>query len=490
MKRLGFIIGLIAVLLLTLLAGRVLGSGLTFSVNQTDFYFNVGETAVVPVYINNTFDSNIHGQLTYSMKQFVQQGGSRVQSQQTKSETFILQHDQEVFQVGVGSSNAPATVTLDLQYDYYNENNSAYTATLNGINVHFVGNSSQKQNKGSKKKSTSKKQKSSEQQSRQKSMQQKVQNNQVKQDSQNLKKQMQKQTSAKSEQKKEFEKELNKNKKLQDMKKKLKDKGYKLKNKNIRPGEGNKSGEFNYEYEKGKEKASLKGDMEDGDLKNLQLNDTQRRKDLMDKLSENKDYQEMKNKLEKQGFKKKSTSVKNNVEKNKIKSKVKENYVNKKNETATITAEFENKSLQDLSMKSENSRSSWWYLLLLLLIPFALLILRKNNSKTKSVEENNVFDYIEKVKEMAEESKRLFEQGYVKEAYALAGQAIRFYYIYKLNLNREITNMELIRELQRQRHGYKNVSNMLDSVSLVEFARFSGDSKDFEKIHNFINKLV
>lgn len=91
---------------------------------------------------------------------------------------------------------------------------------------------------------------------------------------------------------------------------------------------------------------------------------------------------------------------------------------------------------------------------------------------------------------MLEKARRLFDKGEHKDAYMLAGQALRLYLGYKNSLTRETTNDELIAYLKKRRKPFRKAKECLDLCSLVEFARYEANRRDFERITTSIMELV
>ncbi|NOZ44845.1 MAG: hypothetical protein GXP45_07020, partial [bacterium] len=100
------------------------------------------------------------------------------------------------------------------------------------------------------------------------------------------------------------------------------------------------------------------------------------------------------------------------------------------------------------------------------------------------------FDYRAKAILMLEHAKRLFEKKEYKDAYADAGQALRLFLSYDNNLNKEVTNDEIVSYLRKHKKPYKEAKECFDLCSLVEFAKYEANKRDFDKIIRYAKKLI
>ena len=91
---------------------------------------------------------------------------------------------------------------------------------------------------------------------------------------------------------------------------------------------------------------------------------------------------------------------------------------------------------------------------------------------------------------MLEEAKQLFKKGHEKDAYGKAGEAIRFYYSYKLDIKTELTNYELIKHLKKKKIKFDSTKKCLNLCGLVEFAKYKTNKKDFMDIARLCENLI
>ena len=495
----------------------VLAKDITLSIDQKEYYFLVGEEAVINLHLENTYKQPISGMLTYTITQSINQGNFQYSSSNTKSTSFSLEKEETKLPLSLGTSDSPMTMTLDLKFSYNIDEQRE--VNLNGIKIHFVSDQSQKKNKQNNMESSS--QKSSQQPSSQQqdpfvqqerrmqqmidqmfgnqqqqpqTAQQALQNNQMSQDSSVLKQQMQKQIQEQQKLNEGFQKQLAQNQDFQKEHQELLNQRYNVSNANFNPTSEN-SGNFEINYQnKNGQQASLLGEMKNGVITNLQKDTPEERQKLLDQLNKNEDFQKFQQQLEKQGFQQQNTEFSN--KENKTIAKL--IYRNENNETATIKAEFINKTIQEVSLEKEDSqRPYWWaFLLIVILLAISYIVYKKYfkktkaTSKSKTVVEEKPFDYISASKKMLEEAEELFKQKRHKDAYGRAGQALRLYLNFKYELKKELTNDEFIKYLKKHRKSYKEIKECFDLCSLVEFAKYEANNKDFNQIIEIARKNI
>jgi len=322
-----------------------------------------------------------------------------------------------------------------------------------------------------------------------------LQNNQMAQDSSALKQQMQNQLQEQQAMKEEFQKQLSQNQDFQKEHQELLNQGYNLTNANVNPSSNN-TGDFELDYQnKNGEQASLKGHMDNGEMQSLQKDTPESRQEMLNQLQQNKQFQEYQKQLQRQGYSQQNTEVSQEQEK----TNVKVNYANQFNETATISADIVNNTVQNVELqKAEKDKQNYWWILLILLLlaVFGYFAYKRLNNKphqeTYVVEKKKEkpLDYKSESIKLLEESKKLFGQKQYKDAYGTAGQALRLFLSYENKLNKEITNDEIIKYLRDHKQRYKEAKEAFDICSLVEFAKYEANKKDFDKIINHTKKII
>jgi len=482
---------LLYLLFILLFATIVFAKDITISVNQSDYYFLIGEDSIVPLEVYNTYGKQIDGMLIYTVTQEINQGGFHYSSTDTQSNSFSVDEGEQTINLGFGTSDQPLTLRVDLSFDY-NEKEQR-TVDLDEILIHFVSDESQKKNKENRQQCSSEKaeqqsqQQSSIQQQMQEQMdkmlsqqsQQRVQNNQMDQDSSALKQQMQKQLEEQKRMQEQFKEQLEQNPEFQKEHQQLLDQGYKQSSANIDPI-NNSSGDFEVNYEKEGETASLKGSMENGEIKEMQRQSSEDAKKIMEELKKNGQFQKYDQQLSEEGFQQLDSEVIQQGNQ----TNVRVSYQNENNETAAINALIEDNEIKKVELEREKNRFWIWLLLIVLLITgffFYKKYFKKEISNAKKIIEKRV-DYKKEALRILEEAKELFRKGKEKDAYGKAGEAIRFYYSYKLGIKKELTNTELIKNLKKNKIKYQDTQKCLNLCGLVEFAKYKTNKKDFDMI--------
>jgi hypothetical protein len=503
-------------LLFILTIPLIFAKDITFSLNQSEYYFKIGKEAIINLKSDNTYNEQINGMLSYTITQVINQGNFQYSSSNTKSTSFFIDKGTNEIEISFGTSNTPMTLYIDLQFTY--NKNESRVINLNNIKIHFVNDESQKNNQqnqvssSSQKSSDSSKQQNNpftQQEQRMQQMmdeifgnqqqsentEQKLQNNQQSQDSSALKQQMEKQIQEQEQMKEEFKKQLAQNQEFQKEHQELLSQGYNLTNANFNPSTNN-TGNFKLEYKNLNEKqATLQGQMNNGEIQNLQRNTVESRQHMIDKLQENKKFQEYQKQLQDQGYS--QQDIQFSQEQNK--TKIQLNYMNQNNETATIKAEIINNTIQnvELKKKEKEKKKFWWLLFFLILFVllgyFAYKKLQRKPKAEKIIFNKKIekpFDYKKESLKLIKKSKKHFEKKEYKNAYGNAGQALRLFLSYKNKLNKEITNDEIIDYLKKYNQDYTNIKKCFDLCSLVEFAKYEANENDYKKIINIIEKII
>jgi len=128
---------------------------ITFSMNQTDYYFNVGENALIALETENTYNKPVDGMLSYTITQSINQGGFSYSSSNTQSKNFVIQEGKNTVGFNFGTSDSPSTLKVAMSFNY--NLNEARVVNLDEITIHFVSDGSQKKNKQNQVKSSSEK---------------------------------------------------------------------------------------------------------------------------------------------------------------------------------------------------------------------------------------------------------------------------------------------------------------------------------------------
>ncbi len=477
---------------------------ITLTLEQKEYYFKTGETAALTLGTKNTYEKNISGQLSTAITQETNQQGIHQSSTSANSIPIKVLTGENKLGITFGTSQSQTTLDVKLSFEYYEEESRA--VNMENIKIHFVQDESQQQNQQDQQQSSSESQASQQQKQLQDQMEkmqqenqqqqtpQKLANSQKTQDSGALKQQMQQQAQEQAQAKEEFKNSLEQNQQLQQEHQKMLDQGYQMKDMEMNPTENN-SGDFKMNYEKPSgNQAQISGEMENNELKNLQTSTSEEKQQALEQLQQNENFQKMSEQLQKENFSPKDPQI----TKENNQTKIKMEYTNEKNQTATITAKIENQAVQEVKLEKENSFNFWNWMLIILaltvLILISIKIYQKYNPKKEEVmlqtKKTKPYNYKAASRKLLKKSKKLFEQKQYKDAYEYSSQAIRLYLSHKNSLAKETTNDEIIKHLNHQGKNTSKLKNILDLCALVEFAKYSPNSKDFNKITTFAEKLI
>ena len=499
----------------------VFADNITFSLDQKDYYFVTGEDAIFILHTNNSFEKTIDGTLSYTVSQSLNQGGMQYSNTNTQSTPFSVEKNESDIQMSFGSSDVPLILSVDLTFSY--EELGTNALFINDITIYFVENESEKNNEENSQSSSSEKEDSSSQESEQapaedqKNLQdsikemfenkeqpeplseteEKLQNNQLSQDTSALKNEMNNKLREQQEMEDAFQNELVNNENFQKEQQELLDAGYNISDANLNPTSNN-SGDFNIDYKNALGKnASLSGDMVNGSIDNIQKSSQEENEKSMDLLNDNEDYQRFVQELENASFEKTDTVFSQVVNETEIIV----NYLNKNNESASITATIENDIVKNVEKNVDKNKSFWTFFLwisfvFLVFIVLSFFLYKRFMSIKKPVQPvikkvlEEPFDYHDESILLLEKSKVSFSMKKYKDAYSLIAQALRLVYSYENNLNKELTNDDLITFLRREGREYLAVKNCFDLCSLVEFAKYSANKNDFNKILIFAEPII
>jgi len=491
----------------------IFAEDLVMYVDQSEYYFKVGENALIPLEIENNYGRQISGMLQYTITQQVMQTNSQISSSNTQASTFTINDGNQMGSLNFGTSNSPSTLTVNLNF-IYNDGSDQMNVFFDPITIYFVSEESQKNNEQNKmqsssQQSTSQNNPSNQQQSIQQKLdemmnqqsiqpqdsQQRLQNSQLPQDSTTLKKEIQQQLQEENSLKQEFEKQLVSNEDFQKSHQQLLQQGYNATSANLNP-DSTSTGDFEVTYENQQGKwAKINGSMINGTLTDLQKQTQEQQDNLLTKLREDPTFQEYERQLVSEEF----------VEQN-LEFIVDENmtsilleYQNKEFQTATINAEFDNDELIKVHLEKPPQDYSFLYPYLML-IPvgiFSYILYRKmkikNKVPIKSVIPKNIpkkFDHVLASNNLIQKAKENFEEKQYKEAYGKVNQAIRLYLSYELKLNKEITNEDILSHLINTKYPVVDIENCFKLSSLVEFAKHVPNENEFNKMITLAENLI
>jgi len=518
----------------------VYAQDILLSTEQSEYYFKIGEEAIIPIEINSTYGKQISGILQYTTTQQINQGNVQFSNSNTEAKSLVINEENQKISLDLGTYDTPSNLILNLNFNY-NENGDR-TVSLGPIIIHFVSDDSQKNNQQNKIQSSSQSNTQSQQpdlfsqqeqqmeqrlnellenqpdlfsqqeqqmeqrlnellenqQNPSQNQQQRLQSNQLSQDSYALKQQIQKQVQQQEQIKKEFEKQLLSNNDFLNRHQKLLENGYNVTN-DILNSMSNDSGSFDIKYKNTDGKwATLQGNMKNGTITELKQQTQDQQEKLLEKLKQNTLFQQFHNQLVTEGFSQNDINFQDSENETNIILQ----YENQRHDNAKITANFENDEIKRVTLE-DNSSNSYNLILLILSIVAILSVISvyfviKKFLKKKTftiindsspIPKLKSFEHIIESKKLISQAQQYHDKGEYKEAFGIAGKAIRLFLSYDAGLKREITSEELIRLIQKHNYPKDAIRECLKITDLVEFAKSNATEDDFKKIISLFNKL-
>jgi hypothetical protein len=498
---------IIPLMFILLLLPAVFADPLVFRTNQSEYYFLVNQDALIQFDVEN-LNSPISGQMSYTISQSISQQGFSYTNQRTDTQTATVTNP---FILNLGTSSQPTTLDLSMTFDY-NDNGQNMHIDFPHVRVYFVTEENQKQNTQNNQQSTSKTQQQiqEEQQKQQQEQQQELErqmrqqeaqnqiqnriaNNQLGQDTGAIKQEMEKQMHEQEQMKQDFQRNVASSQEVSQLHNELKQQGYDLKETNFNPV-SNDTGSFDMTYENSKgEQATVKGSMQNNTITSLSKLTDDDKKKLLDVLAHDKRFQQMDNTLADNNYNKSDISF-SQIDMNS--TDIKLQYNNKLNETNSITASIVNDTVTEVVLEKAITGKQYNYMLWAMLMFVAILgylgysrLPKKKEIISETALQIEHFDYRKEALHMISQAKKLFTKKMEKDAYEKVGQAVRLYYSHDLGIKHELTNSELLRHLKNDKmHG--KVKECLHLCSMVEFAKYKANSKDFNKITTIAQKII
>ncbi|MCH9658016.1 hypothetical protein K0U27_04860 [archaeon] len=501
--------------LLALSFPSVFAEDLVMHVDQSEYYFQVGENAIIPLEIENNYGQQISGMLQYTISQQIIQSNTQISSSNTQASAFVIDDGNQTVSLEFGIADSPSTRTASLNFIYHDEGIQT-NVSLDPITIHFVSDASQKNNIENRMQSSSKQGSSSQnnpsnqqQQSIQQKLdelmnqesnpsqdpQQRLQNSQLVQDSSSLKKEIQRQLQEENNLKQEFEKQLLDNEIFLKSHQQFLQQGYNATSANMSPISSS-TGDFeiNYENKQGKW-AKIHGSMVNGTLTDVEKQTQEEQDKLVSKLREDADFQEYEKQLASEGFTEQHMKFISHTNMTSLSLE----YQNEEIQMATITAEFDGDELTKIYLeKSEEEHSHLPYVLsfisLVVIGYFLYKKLRKSKTaSTKPTIPNYMLekpDYVLASNNLIHEAEDDFQEKRYKDAYGKVSKSIRLFLSYELNLNREITNEDILLHLANTKYSVDDIEHCFRLSSLVEFAKHHPDKKEFDEIITMARNII
>lgn len=167
---------------------------------------------------------------------------------------------------------------------------------------------------------------------------------------------------------------------------------------------------------------------------------------------------------------------------------------------ATVTSVIRNGTVEEVTVKKEETVPVGWYLGFVLLLILACLCawagyryylkrtLHTDPEPADLIKEPR--DIRRETEEILIRAEALFSERKEKDAYALAGQGLRFYLSHILGTGTADTNGEIISLMKKNGKDSREVQNILNRCVMVEFAKSDGEEEEFRSIVSGIRNIV
>lgn len=343
--------------------------------------------------------------------------------------------------------------------------------------------------------SGSQNQQQDQQEHKEENQQAKVQNNQMDQNANALKQDIAKQQADQKQMEEQFKKNLENNSDFQKQDQALQQQGYKPTDSRNEPV-SNDSGKFRKDYQKENgENASLRGEMKNGSIRNMQAQSSEDIKKAISALQNDPSFQEYDKQLKDLGLNASAAQVQQTGPN---RSKITVPY-NNGSAGKNITAEYVNGSINNVKIeeKKDGKNDLLWLAAAFVLIALSAYLLYRRRSKKKTIEregspaKTECIDYRTEAKRMISEAENLFSDSREKDAYEKVSQAVRFYYSHDLGEIKDLSNTELLDLLKKKRNEqYQQAQKCLSLCGLVEFAKYRANKKDFSEIIAIAKQII
>lgn len=311
------------------------------------------------------------------------------------------------------------------------------------------------------------------------------------QDMQNLKQQMEHQQQDYQNMQNELGNRIENNSEFTRMKEELEKQGYNLMSKDIRPS-SNTSGEFNYNFNKNNETASISGKMDNGSMGTINKQSSEDIKKIQQYIESNETFQQMQKILSGKGYSlnDKKIDLKSST------SRFEYKYNNSQGKEASITGNVSyDGELKDISLKEEQTPFPYWLLIFFIMPLIGMYLYKKywNNSRIPNIESvpEVHIDAKEEALARLEKAVGIFNNGLQREAYMEASGAIRTYLKGTLGIS-ELTSDEILKSIQgsNDERYIEDVRNCFMYCDLVKFAKYEPNSEDFNKVVGHAKRII
>ena len=231
------------------------------------------------------------------------------------------------------------------------------------------------------------------------------------------------------------------------------------------------------------------------------LNEMMRNDEILQRLQENAQFQSYDQELSNDGLIQQPPDF-TSIGENEVDVEIP--YENDDN-SATITASFEDGQITNVEMfysEEELTYDYFWLIPVIAGIVIVMIILRKklqwsstvsvvDTSIQQVVVDNSSINHVQITEQMLSEAKQLYKDQMYKDAHEKFGQAIRFYYSHHFDLQKEITSIETLQILRKNKtKHFDSILDFLNLCGMIEFAKQDTDERKFFDSIDEFSKLI
>ncbi len=523
--------------LILLLSCPVLAENVILKTDRDHYTFRTGEEARIPFIVESSFPGTNVGELIYMLTRTGSQGGFTFTQSSSQSQSFPISPGRSQNAITLGSEEpADFEVTLSLQY---RDDGTDISADLPPFRVHFISGEPEESNQSSGNNplsSTSREVRSASsapvqnpftdmeermnaiQQQNQQLIQQAfsspgmpsgaggnrphspdprqaLQNNQMTTPSSTLQKQLAEETDRRAEEERDFKEQISRDPLLNQVNADLNKAGYQQREASVqRDGEEEGTLTAGFADEDGNQ-VHLQADIRNGTTAEVTTrSDTA--VPLPTALSSSEEYQNRTRELEDAGFtRSQGTRIDTPSE-----TRVEEVFHNEQGRNATVTSLIRNGTVTAVTVQREEETPLAWYSGLALLLILACLcawagyryhkIWRRITDDTPESGGESAVDFREETELLLARAGQSCSEGRIKDAYAQAGQALRYYLSHQLGCGEARTSEEIITLAEKKGVDTREIESILESCILVEFARNEGDHASVRAIISKIRMIT
>ena len=228
------------------------------------------------------------------------------------------------------------------------------------------------------------------------------------------------------------------------------------------------------------------------------LNDASRNEQIFSELQQNSEFQNYDEQLSNQGLAQQQPQFLENSEGD---VDVTVPYENEEEESSImadyVDGEITNVRIPEV-IEEETTPEFLWLIATLVGAGIIFALLRKKLPKKEKITDTplvqvvgSTTSFVDTARQMLNDAKKLHEKKKIKDSYEVFAQSIRYYYSYKLDLKKEMTTFEVLREIKKHSlDEFNQVQECLSLCGMIEFAKHQESENDFEKATKIFSRLL